>query len=329
MIGLAAAAAASSAVAFLVVLAAVPPLARLLRARGHAVRDVCKRGRVMVARPGGPAIVAGIVASELVLYAFVQRTEILAVILTTAGAFAAGYVDDRRVMGGWFKPAALCLAAAPIIVLGTYDTDLAFPLFGEVHIPVLYLALIVIMICITGNTVNSIDVANGAASGFMVISGLALAACMMIMGNYEMAAAALPLAFAALAFYRYHRIPSSIFPGDSGALAFGAMYGALAIVGEAEVVAAVALLPAIINSFLFLASMKRIVEHRQIKRPVKITDDMRLRATDERDAPVTLVRLIVSGGPLTEGQVVRTILGLAAMMGAMAVGTAFLMGVRL
>ena len=59
------------------------------------------------------------------------------------------------------------------------------PLFGEVQIPILYLAIIIFMIVITGNTVNSIDVANGIASGFMVIASFALSVALFILQNYE------------------------------------------------------------------------------------------------------------------------------------------------
>ena len=284
----------------------------------------------MVVRPGGPAIIAGIIASEIVLYTFLQMNEILAILITTSAAFAIGYVDDRKVMGGWFKPVALAIAAIPIIVLGAYDTDLAFPLFGTVQIPVLYLALIVFMIPITGNTINSIDVLNGVASGFMVIASFSLSICLFIVQNYEIAIVSLPLGFVSLAFYKYHKIPSTIFPGDSGALTLGAMYGAIAIVGGVEIIAAIALLPAVINSFLFLSSVKRVVEHRQINgKPVEHTDDFRLKATDDKKAPVTLVRLILAGGPLSEKQVGHVIFKLAIFSGVLAVITAFMMGVTL
>ena len=326
-------AAVSAAVAFLVVSALTPPLIRLLEGRSMAVRDVNKKGRVMVARPGGPAIVAGMVASEAVLYAFLQLDAILAVIATTSAAFAVGYIDDRRVMGGWFKPAALAVAALPILAIGAYDTDLVFPLFGPVHIPVLYAGLVLSMIVITGNTVNSIDILNGVASGFMAIAGFSLTACLVVLQNYPMALVSLPLGFVSLAFYRYHRLPSRIFPGDSGALALGAMYGAVAIAGGVEVLAAIALLPAILNSFLFLSSMKRIVEHRQVKgAPVKhnSADDLRLRATDDRDAPVTLLRLILAGsGPLSERQAAMAIFRLAAFLGIVAVCTAAMMAMTM
>jgi UDP-N-acetylglucosamine--dolichyl-phosphate N-acetylglucosaminephosphotransferase len=317
-------------IAFFLVFVMTPPLIKFLEKRNLTVKDMNKKEDVMVARPGGISIIVGIIASEITLYAFLQLNEILAITITTFAAFLIGYVDDRRVMGGWFKPVALGIAAIPIIVFGAYDSDLAFPIFGTVQIPALYLGLIIFMIPITGNTINSIDVLNGVASGFMVIASFSLSLCLFIIQNYEIAIISLPLGFVSLAFYKYHKIPSKIFPGDSGALTLGAMYGAIAIVGGVEIIAAVALLPAVINSFLFLSSVKRIVEHRQIKgKPVEHTDDFKLKATDDKTAPVTLVRLILAGGPLTEKQVGFAIFRLAIFSGILAIITAFLMGVSL
>lgn len=320
----------SCIIAFFVVFVMTPPLIKFLEKRNLAVKDMNKKEDVMVVRPGGPSIIAGIVASEIILYTFLQMNEILALIITTSAAFLVGYVDDRKVMGGWFKPVALAIAAIPIIALGAYDSNLAFPLFGYVQIPALYLALIIFMIPITGNTINSIDVLNGVASGFMVIASFSLSLCLFIIQNYEIAVVSLPLAFVSLAFYKYHKIPSKIFPGDSGALTLGAMYGAIAIIGGVEIIAAVALLPAVINSFLFLSSVKRIVEHRQVKgKPVEHTDDFKLKATSDKTAPITLVRLILAGGPLSEKQVGFAIFKLAVFSGILAIITAFMMGVSL
>ncbi|MDH3278644.1 MAG: UDP-N-acetylglucosamine-1-phosphate transferase [Nitrosopumilus sp.] len=319
----------SCIVAFFVVFAMTPLLIKFLEKRNLTVKDMNKKEDTMIARPGGISIVAGIILSEIVLYAFLQLNEILAITLTTFTAFLIGYVDDRRVMGGWFKPVALAFAAIPIIVFGVYGTDLAFPIFGTVQIPVLYIGLIIFMISITGNTINSIDVLNGVASGFMVIASFSLSVCLFIMQNYEVAIISLPLGFVSLAFYKYHKIPSKIFPGDSGALTLGAMYGAIAIVGSVEIIAAVALLPAVVNSFLFLSSVKQIVEHRQIKgKPVEHTDDFKLKATNDKTAPVTLVRLILAGGPLTEKQVGFAIFKLAIFSGILAIITTFLMGIN-
>jgi len=316
----------SCVIAFFTVFLMTPPLIKYLHKKNLTVIDIHKKGKVMVVRPGGPALIAGVITSEIVLYAFFQSNEILAILITSSLAFIVGLVDDRKAMGGWFKPVGLVLAALPIIILGAYDSDLAFPLFGEVHIPILYLAIIIFMIVITGNTINSIDVANGIASGFMVIASFSLSVALFILQNYEIAIASLPLGFISLAFYKYHKIPSKIFPGDSGALTLGAMYGAIAIVGQVEVIAAIALLPAVLNSFLFLASVKKIVDHRELnEKPVEITDDFKLKATKNKRARISLVRLIVATTPLTEKEVGNVIFKLALFSAGLAIITAFMM----
>jgi len=89
-------------------------------------------------------------------------------------------------------------------------------------------------------------------------------------------------------------------------------------------------LPAVINSFLFLSSMKRIVDHRQIKeKPVEITDDFKLKATSEKKAPITLVRLIIAGGPLSEKQVCYTIFKLSIFSGILAIISAIMMEITI
>jgi len=107
------------------------------------------------------------------------------------------------------------------------------------------------------------------------------------------------------------------------------MYGVIAIVGGVEIIAAIALLPAVINSFLFLSSVKRVVEHRQIKNPTMLTPDFKLMTTDDKTAPVTLVRLILAGGPLTEKQVAHSIFKLAIFSGGLAIISAIMMVVSI
>lgn len=319
-----------SAVAFVTVYAITPSLIKVLTKKNLVVKDYNKEIATMVARPGGPSILAGILASEFTLYAFFPSTAILAIIITTSLAFLVGLADDRKVLGGWFKPLALAASALPIILLGAYEPHLAFPLFGSVKIPELYLALIIFIIPVMGNTINSIDVLNGVASGFMTIASFALTICLVIVHNYDVALTSLPLGFVSLAFYKYHKVPSKIFPGDSGALTLGAMYGTLSIVGHVEIIAAIAILPAVINSFLFLSSVKRIIEHRQIKaNPVVHTEDFKLMASSDKSAPVTLVRLILANGPLTEKQVGFVIFKLALFSAALAIITSFMMGIKL
>ena len=316
-------------IAFFSVYGLTPFVIRALEKRNITVVDVNKKEKTMIPRPGGLSIIVGIESSLIILYIFFPISEILAVVLTTFFAFIVGIIDDKKTMGGWFKPIALAFCSAPILLLGAYDSNLAFPLFGTVQIPLLYMALVVFMIPIMGNTINSIDVLNGVASGFITIASFALSACLFIIQNYEVGIICLCLAFSSLAFYKYHKFPSKIFPGDSGAVTFGVVYGGIAIIGGVEVIAAIAILPAIINSFLFLSSVKKIVEHREIKNPTSHTDDWKLQTTSENHAPITLVRLLIAKKPLSEKQIGYEIFKLGIFSGILAIITAFMMGVTI
>jgi len=76
--------------------------------------------------------------------------------------------------------------------------------------------------------------------------------------------------------------------------------------------------------------MKKIVEHREINaKPVEHTEDFKLKATSEKTAPVTLVRLILAGGPLTEKQIGFVIFRLTIFSGILGTITAFMMGITI
>ncbi len=315
-----------SAISFFAIMLLMPAAIRSLTAGGKLVPDAHKRDKPMIPRPAGPVIMAGIGAAEIVLYLLTMNTAVLAVLLSTVIAFAVGYVDDSRMMPGWFKPVALLAAAIPLVSLELYvggvHEDSLNLVFGRAFIPLLYIPLIFVIMPITGNTINSIDVLNGVASGFIIIAMIPLLASIAIFGSHEVFLAALPLLFAAVAFYKYHKFPSRIFPGDSGTLLFGAMYGALAIAGSSEIIGVIALLPAVMNSFLFLASVRRIVEHRQIKeRPTILMNDFKLAASKDKSAPATLVRLILADGPLDEKAVGCQIFKLATLTALLAFAT--------
>jgi UDP-N-acetylmuramyl pentapeptide phosphotransferase/UDP-N-acetylglucosamine-1-phosphate transferase len=305
-----------SVISFFGVVLLTPPAIRLLVAKGKVVPDAHKPEKPPVPRPAGPIIMISIAAAEIVLFILTMNVAVFAILITTAIAFFVGYIDDNLVMPGWFKPVALLAAAIPLVLLDVYAGEVYGDslnlVFGSAYIPLLYIPLILVIIPITGNTINSIDVLNGVASGFLIIAIVPLLVSIAIFGSREVLLAALPLLFATVAFYRYHKFPSRIFPGDSGTLLLGAMYGAVAIAGSSEIIGVIALLPAVMNSFLFLASVKRIVEHREVKaRPTTLTNDFKIAATNDSSAPATLVRLIVVDRPLGEREIGYQIFKLA------------------
>ena len=308
-----------SAVSFLIIFFITPAFIEYLTRKGRVVVDYHKPGKPMVPRPAGPVLLIGIVISEIILYFLILDVKIISVLLTTIIAFIIGYIDDLKTMPGWFKPAALILAGIPIIVLGTHGDYLGL-IFDSAFIPILYILLILSIIPIVGNTINSIDVFNGVASGFIIITMIPLLVSVILFSNTNVFLIGLPLLFGCIAIYQYHKFPSKIFLGDSGTLLLGSMYAGLSIVGNSEIIGVIALLPAVMNSFLFLSSVKKIVEHRQVKtRPVTICDDFRLMASKDNSAPATLVRLILARGPLSEREIITRIFILATFSSILAI----------
>jgi UDP-N-acetylmuramyl pentapeptide phosphotransferase/UDP-N-acetylglucosamine-1-phosphate transferase len=308
-----------SAISFLIVFFITPPFIEYLTKKGRVVLDYHKPGKPKVPRPAGPVLLMGIVISEIILYFLISDVKIISVLLTTIIAFIIGYIDDLKTMPGWFKPAALILAATPIIVLGTHGNYLNL-IFDSAFIPILYILLILSIIPIVGNTINSIDVFNGVATGLIIITMIPLLVGVILFSNTNVFLIGLPLLFGCIAMYQYHKFPSKIFLGDSGTLLLGSMYAALSIVGNSEIIGVIALLPAVMNSFLFLSSVKKIVEHRQVKtRPVTICDDFRLMASKDNSAPATLVRLILARGPLSEQEIITRIFILATFSSLLAI----------
>lgn len=308
-----------SAVSFLIVFFITPAFIEYLTRKGRVVVDYHKPGKPMVPRPAGPVLLIGIVISEIILYFLILDVKIISVLLTTIIAFIIGYIDDLKTMPGWFKPAALILAAIPIIVLGTHGNYLGL-IFDSAFIPILYILLILSIIPIVGNTINSIDVFNGVATGFIIITMIPLLVAVVLFSNTNVFLIGLPLLFGCIAMYQYHKFPSKIFLGDSGTLLLGSMYAGISIVGNSEIIGVIALLPAVMNSFLFLSSVKKIVEHRQVKtRPVTICDDFRLMASKDSSAPATLVRLILARGPLSEQEIITRIFILATFSSILAI----------
>lgn len=113
-----------------------------------------------------------------------------------------------------------------------------------------------------------------------------------------------------------------VLDGDTGSLAVGSALAALAILGRIEAVMIVALIPHIMNAFYGLASVGRLYERREIRqRPIRLLEDGRLEASADKSAPITLTRLILASGPMTEKGIVRGMIFLTLVSSTLAILT--------
>ncbi len=325
------------AVPLALVVLAMPGYIRALTRSGRVVDDVHKDPPTKVASPAGPILFVGALAGEVVAYLAYGSLVPVALIGAASVAFAVGIADDLFVLGGRTKPLLLLFAAAPLVLLARFESDLylpelTFPLLGDTapHF-IIYTLLAIVAFPVVANAFNMMDSFNGQISWFTLLSSLALVFGIVLHSAYtsgfSMAhlAAALPLVAVALGFLIFNRHPSKAFDGDSGSLMFGAMFAAIAITGGVEVAAMIAIVPAILNSFYTLSSVRGFVERRRMGvRPTYLGEDGKLYATSDPSAPTTLVRLILLGGPLSEKGLVRNILILVAASCLLSAGISIL-----
>jgi UDP-N-acetylglucosamine--dolichyl-phosphate N-acetylglucosaminephosphotransferase len=336
-------------VAFIVTFLVMPYVIRAMRRRGIVGTDVHKIDKPEIAEMGGLGILLGVTVAGLVLFLgsgligfglFDFRILIFLAVLLIAGFI--GVIDDLKSLGPKVKPILSMLACLPIIlytwifgpVLGlpAYIPTPYLPFLGGTRLTIVYpLILIPLAIAITSNAVNMSDVFNGVmplTTTIMFVALLIASVFMMAIGIPE---AGLGLMFSSvmigslLAYYYYNRNPARVFAGDTGSLLVGAAIGAVAIMGRLEIIAIVALLPAIMNAFYSLVSIGGLLERRQMRaRPTVFREEGTLSASSDPKAPITLTRLIVARGPLTEQQITLSLATLTFASSILAILTVFL-----
>jgi UDP-N-acetylglucosamine--dolichyl-phosphate N-acetylglucosaminephosphotransferase len=209
---------------------------------------------------------------------------------------------------------------------------LAFPFFHSTspHFTI-FVGLVLLAFPVVSNAFNMMDSFNGQISGFSLLTSLALLFGVVLHAAYTSGfalariASTLPLVGIAAAFVVFNRYPSRVFDGDSGALMLGAMYAGLAVTGGVEMAAIVAIIPSILNSFFILSSVRGLVERRKMKsRPTYLGKDGKLHASLEKDAPVTLARMLLLNGQLTERELVKAVLSITAIACVLSVITSAL-----
>ncbi|MDV3278143.1 MAG: hypothetical protein LYZ69_06725 [Nitrososphaerales archaeon] len=322
---------------FVLMLLVMPSYIRYLIRRGKVVDDVHKQPATKVPSPVGPVVFAAAIIGEAVVYLAYGSVVPLAIMGVAAVAFAVGIWDDLSELGGMAKPLLLLFAAAPLVVSvilkpDLYEARLTLPILGPTgeHFTI-YTLLVIAAFPIVANAFNMMDAFNGEVSGFAFLSTLALTFGVVLhayfTSGFSLArvAATLPLLAIAAGFYVFNRYPSRAFDGNSGSLVFGAMFAALAITGGVEVAAVVAMIPAILNSFYILSSVRGFVERRKMAaRPTFMGKDGRLYATPDSSAPITLARMMLLAGPLSEKKLVGEVLQLTAAACVLSVMTSIL-----
>lgn len=214
----------------------------------------------------GGIIVLSAVLIPTLMWAKIENTYVLLVLLSTVWLGIVGFVDDYlkvvkklpKGLIGRYKlvgQIALGVIVSMIIMFATafdgIETITTMPFFKnyEIDFGYLYIPMVIFVLTATSNSVNLTDGLDGLAIGLVGISATAWAAIsymsgrvdfsdylniIYLPGSGELTVFCAALVGAALGFLWFNAHPAEVFMGDTGSLALGGALGTLAIVLKKE-----------------------------------------------------------------------------------------------
>lgn len=300
-----------------------PPIIKWLKKKRWVGYDIHKVDRPETAESGGIGLTFGLIVGLILIGIFFPQLwmEVIVFLITVIAAALIGLYDDQNRLSSMKKILLMVVAGIPIFIFNYFEiidiSSPAMPILGRLRALVwVYPVVIPVIIAITTNTVNMLEGYNGEGSGTTSISMIFIIIAAIIAQSVQGVVFGIVTLAVILAFYFYNKFPSKAFPGDIGTLVIGAAIGMVAVLGSLEVVMFIALLTQVFNSFYVIASVRGFKESHDIKKKdIWLAKDNVIHASDEDGAPMTLPRLILAKGPLSEPKLVHNFLMLAVISG--------------
>ena len=155
-----------------------------------------------------------------------------------------GLTPSQKMAGLIVISVAFCLLAvnwvgiAPTVTFPgglTIDLGVLTTQIGSVSVPWLYVFFVFLLLAGLSNAVNLTDGLDGLAGGTVMVVMLAMAMVAFSYNEINLAVFAGASAGASVGFLWHNCYPASIFMGDTGSLALGAGFAALAVLTKTEV----------------------------------------------------------------------------------------------
>jgi UDP-N-acetylglucosamine--dolichyl-phosphate N-acetylglucosaminephosphotransferase len=311
-------------VGFFVTYLTLPYVIKFMKKKEFVGYDIHKNSRPRVAESGGLVIVIGFIVASLFVMIFFQifLNETIIFLLTVIIAGVIGFIDDRKKLRSRYKILLSIFAGSALFFANIFGfitiSSPAIPFLDETRLTVVYPLIIPIIVAVFTNTVNMLEGYNGEGVGTCLIAVSALFVCGILWNSAEAVIFTIPVIAVLIPFFIYNRFPAKIFPGDIGTLSMEAMIACIMFFGSLEVATFVALLTHIFNSFYVIYSARGFFESSDLheeKSDIILLEDDRIKASSQKDAALTLPRLILARGPLKEPELVKNFFALSAISG--------------
>ncbi|MFX1364347.1 MAG: hypothetical protein ACFE9Y_05410 [Promethearchaeota archaeon] len=292
--------------------------------KDHVGYDIHKNTQPKVAESGGIALVIGFIIVSIFLMFFfpILLKETLIFLSTVVSAGVIGFIDDVKKLKSRYKIILSILCGSPIFIANYFGfitiSSPTIPFLDKTRLSFIYPLVIPIIVAVFVNTVNMLEGYNGEGSGTCLIIVIFLGICGLIWNSAEAVLFTIPVIAVLIPFFIYNKYPAKIFPGDVGTLSLGAMIACIMLFGSLEVATFCALLAHIFNSFYVINSVRGFFESSDIHKDrgdIILLGNDRIKASDKRDAALTLPRLILAKGPLTEPKLVKNFFALSTICG--------------
>jgi UDP-N-acetylglucosamine--dolichyl-phosphate N-acetylglucosaminephosphotransferase len=320
-----------------------PQIGKYMKSIGKVGKDVHKVDQPAIPESGGVGFMI-VYLIVLVIGIFlapnqIAKNRLILIVMILFLVTLLGLYDDFKGLSAIKKPFILVILSLPVFIFREFDGYIVaeptpiLPFVGETRLSIVYWGLAIFVVAVPSNASNMLDVMNGVMSASGIIIGITAFIATYIIPLPEEAIfigrfASLSLVGVLIGFWLHNRYPAKIFAGDTGSLGVGAAIGLIAIYAEIEFVLIIALLVHIMNSFSILSTLGGLKERQEIKqRPVTVKDGI-IYPSKHKNAPITLVRLMVARKPLRENEIVKRILKLVVFSSILAILSAFLIRVE-
>ena len=255
----------SAGIAALITGLLMPLFIKLMRRKqiGQQIRaDGPQRHLIKQGTPtmGGVVMLVGAVVTTLLMAK--MTPDLTVVMVATLATASLGLLDDiesvaharslgltpaQKMIGLVIISVAFCLAAInwtyiePTIAFpGGFKIDLGvltttLPIGAGIKIPWLYLFFVFLLMAGLSNAVNLTDGLDGLAGGCSMMTMFVMAMVAFRYNEVNLSVFAAALGGACVGFLWHNCYPASIFMGDTGSLALGAAFAALAVMTKTEV----------------------------------------------------------------------------------------------
>ncbi|MFX1327737.1 MAG: hypothetical protein ACFE91_06275 [Promethearchaeota archaeon] len=321
-------------IGFLATYYILPYIIKLMKLKGYVGIDIHKNSKPEIAESGGLAIIIGFTICSFFLILFFPAffKEIIIFLLTVLLAGLIGFIDDRKKLRSRYKIILSIFSGGIIFLANFYGyisiTSPTIPFLSQIRLTIIYPFLVPVIVAVFANTVNMLEGYNGEGSGTCLIAVCFLFVCGILWNSAEAIIFTVPVIAVLIPFFIYNKYPAKIFPGDIGTLSMGVMIACIMLFGSLEVATFCASLIHIFNSFYYIYSVRGFFESsdiRESKDDIILLENDRIKASDQQDAVLTLPRLILAKGPLTEPELVKNFYVISLICGFFSILSILLM----